>query len=129
MRISFPHHSNYLVESRRKIKKNRLLISVRSHMHLRGKASSISIIDPKGKTQEIFRLNSYNFNFQRQYTLARPLMILKGSTLVCRNWFDNSAGNPVNPDPSKHVTYGLWTKDEMSICTFKFIAPTQKNAN
>ncbi len=121
-----PHHSNYLVESRQKIKKNRLLTRVRSHMHLRGKASSISIIDPEGKTQEIFRLNSYNFNFQRGYKLKKPLMILKGSTLVCRNWFDNSAGNPVNPDPSKHVTYGLWTKDEMSVCVFYFIVSNLK---
>ena len=119
-----PSHDNYLVSSWRRIKKDTTLLSITSHMHLRGKASSVFLIDPKGKKEEIYRLKTYNFNFQNEYVFKKPIWIRKGSILVCNNWFDNSANNPVNPNPLKAVRYGLYLQDEMSECMFVFKIPT-----
>lgn len=127
LHISIPaYHDNYLIESKYKVKEDIKLIDISPHMHFRGKSSSVFVINPKGKNKEIFRLYSYNFNFQNIYTLKNPLLIRKGSVLLCKNWFDNSAKNPVNPDPSVDVSSGFYTKDEMSMCYFSFIIPSSK---
>ena len=118
-----PFQSNYKNEIHYKLKKKILLRGVGTHMHLRGKSSSISIQDLEGNETEIFNLNPYFFNFQRYFTFKRALKIQKGYTLICRNYFDNSTENPVNPDPSKNVKMGLYTEDEMSGCYFDFLIP------
>ena len=121
-----PYHDNYLVRSRYKVRRDAVLYSITSHMHLRGKASSVLLISPEGKKEEIYRLNSYNFNFQHSFLLKKPLLIRKGSTLICKNWFDNSTGNPINPDPSKAVRWGYYLNDEMSECYFEFIVSSDQ---
>ena len=113
-----PYDDNFLDVLKYKVKKDMDLMDIAPHMHLRGKASSASVINPNGKVRKIFKLDSYNFNFQQVYTLKTPLFIPKNSTILCKNWFDNSANNPINPDPSKTVRGGIYTKDEMSICNF-----------
>ena len=118
-----PFQSDYKSETYYKIKKNMILKGMSSHMHLRGKSSSISIQDLKDNETEIFNLSSYFFNFQRAFLLKKALKIKKGYTLICRNYFDNSANNPANPDPSKNVKKGLHIEDEMSECYFKFLIP------
>ena len=124
-----PYHDNYLVESRFKFKRDIKLLSISPHMHLRGKASAVFITNPKGETHEIFRLNSYNFNFQIRYMLKKPLLISKDSILLCRNWFDNSTNNPINPDPSKSVKRGNFTTDEMSVCFLSFVVPVSEKVD
>jgi hypothetical protein len=39
----------------------------------------------------------------------------KGTTIECVAHFDNSADNPVNPDPTRDVTFGTESYDEMMI--------------
>ena len=86
-----PYHNNFLDEIKYKIKgKNIKLAGVNPHMHLRGKSTSITVINPEGYGKEIFRKDLYNFNFQNHYMLKKPILIRKGSTIICRNWFDNS---------------------------------------
>ena len=119
-----PYQNNYLDEVKYKIKKQINLVSTFSHMHLRGKASSIVVVSPEGQSKEIFKLSTYNFNFQPTYEFKKPLLIRKNSIFICRNWFDNSSENPVNPDPSKTVKWGLNTNDEMSLCNLSVIIPT-----
>ncbi len=51
-----PFESNYKIETSYKMKKTMLLIDVHPHMHLRGKANSIFIIDPKGVKKRIIGL-------------------------------------------------------------------------
>ena len=118
-----PYSANYETEMRYKIKKDVLLKSMAPHMHLRGKGSSVFVIHPDGKEEEIFKLKFYNFNFQRNYELKNPLLIRKGSIIVCKNYFDNSIDNPINPDPSKSVKHGPYTEDEMTECYNTFMMP------
>ena len=122
-----PYHNNFLDEIKYKIKrKNIKLAGVIPHMHLRGKSTSITVVNPEGYGREIFRKNPYNFNFQNHYMLKKPILIHKDSTIICRNWFDNSKNNPVNPDPSKNVKWGLNTNDEMSLCILILIVPSSR---
>ena len=123
-----PHSSNYKTKTSYKIKKKRVLLYVRPHMHLRGKASSIFVIYPNGVRKRIFGIDPFTKNFDRRYMFSSPLTIPKGSVLECINWFDNSAGNIANPDPNKHVTYGIWTeKNEMNDCYFTYKTPSETN--
>ncbi len=119
-----PYHSNYKMKMSHKTKKKGILVRLYPHMHLRGKASSIYLIDPKGKRKKIFSMDPYIRNFDRFYTFKKPLIISKGSTIECINWFDNSVENIFNPDPSKYVINSLFTKEgEMSICFLKWLVP------
>jgi hypothetical protein len=47
----------------------------------------------------------------------------RGSKLRCTAHFDNSADNLANPDPTKVVTYGDQTWDEMMVGFFMAIDP------
>jgi hypothetical protein len=55
----------------------------------------------------------YDFNWQSVYRFAEPLRIPKGTNLKWSAWWDNSADNPRNPDPTKEVRLGPQTYDEM----------------
>ena len=119
-----PNEPNYLHEMRYKTKRDFELDSVTAHMHLGGKASSISIRDPEGKEKKIIRWDPYYYKFQDFYMFKNPLSVQKGSTIICRNWFDNSAGNPINPNPIKSVGWGHSSEKEMSACLFYWLIPS-----
>ena len=115
-----PYTDNYLTVAKYKTNKDLKITGLGSHMHLRGKTSSIFIIDPEGKRREVLKLSPYRHNFQYEYILKKPLSVSKGSIFICKNWFDNSKNNPINPDPSKYVKWGPYLEDEMSSCYFSY---------
>ena len=121
-----PYESNYKVEKSHKIQQTMTLVDVAPHTHLRGKASSIVLTDPKGRKKRIFGIDPFTKTFERPYTFKKPLIIEKGSTLTCINWFDNSTNNPMNPAPEKYVTQGLFIEQEMSLCFFRFLVPVNR---
>jgi len=45
----------------------------------------------------------------------------KGSKIECTAHFDNSANNPENADPTKEVTWGEQTWDEMMVGFFNLV--------
>ena len=63
----------------------------------------------------------YDFNWQHRYRFAKPLWLPKGTTIHCEAHFDNSAENPANPDPSKPVTWGDQTWEEMMIGFINYV--------
>jgi len=46
-----------------------------------------------------------------------------GTRIECTAHYDNSANNPENPDPSKTVTWGQQSFDEMMVCFFNVAFP------
>ena len=48
-----------------------------------------------------------------------------GSKLLCSAWYDNSEKNPANPDPTKAVTWGDQTWEEMFVAQFEMVADEQ----
>jgi len=96
------------------------LYSALPHTHLRGKRWEIAEVDPDGTTKTILAVPKYDFNWQTDYVFSQPLHLAKGTKLRTSAWYDNSAANKANPDPSKDVTWGDQTWEEMQFTAFTF---------
>lgn len=98
------------------------------HMHLRGKAFRYELVSPAGARTVLLDVPRFGFNWQLGYELARPIRVDPGTRLVATGWFDNSAANPANPDPTRTVPFGMRTTDEMMIGYFNWIPDTPVRA-
>ena len=90
------------------------ILSFLPHMHLRGKAAQYEITYPDGRHETLLHVPNYDFNWQHTYRFAKPVLAPAGSVLRFTLWWDNSANNPNNPDPTVDVEWGLPTHAEMS---------------
>ena len=112
-----PGAPDYRVEARGTLPNDALLLSFFPHMHLRGSKFEYNIVH-KDKTVEPLLHVHYHFHWQMSYRLAEPLPLKAGTELQAVAWFDNSKGNPHNPDPSAAVRWGEQTYDEMMVGFF-----------
>jgi len=113
-----PGDANYRVPVSGTLPNDALLISLFPHMHLRGKAFEYQILGGNGAVETLLKVNNYDFNWQINYRLAEPRLIKAGTRLLWAGYFDNSANNPRNPDPSAEVRYGEQSWEEMMIGFF-----------
>ncbi|MEM7077220.1 MAG: redoxin domain-containing protein [Pseudomonadota bacterium] len=90
------------------------------HAHYRGVASKFELRKPDGSSEVVLSVPNYDFNWQRTYEFVEPKFIPAGSKLVHTTWYDNSADNPGNPDPSRAVPWGLQSWDEMLYGAFSY---------
>ena len=95
------------------VSKDALLYSVLVHAHYRGKKMVVTAYYPNGKTEVLLSVPNYDFNWQTSYDLKEPKFIPAGTTLVQHQWWDNSAQNLANPDPTVEVTWGDQSFEEM----------------
>jgi hypothetical protein len=91
------------------------MVSLFPHMHLRGKAFQYDLIYPTGETKTILRVDHWSLNWQLSYKLAEPIQLTPGMKVRATAWWDNSANNPSNPDPSKDVKWGDQSWEEMLV--------------
>jgi peroxiredoxin len=91
------------------------LLALMPHMHLRGKSFEYRVVFPDGKTDTLLAVPHFDFNWQSGYRLEKPLKLPAGTRIECTAHFDNSKNNPNNPDPSKKVSWGDQTWEEMMI--------------
>lgn len=85
------------------------------HTHLRGMRFLFSLVSSDGTSEDLLPLPEYDFNWQLAYDLAAPRRVRAGTILRATAWYDNSDGNPSNPDPTRSVGFGEQTSDEMMI--------------
>ena len=116
---------NYKVTNTHEIEEDIFLLSMGPHMHYRGKAMRYEVEYPDGERETLLWVPDYDFNWQFLYEYEEPKFLPKGSVLHLSWWFDNSANNRFNPDPSAEVVYGPETTDEMANARIYF-APTTK---
>lgn len=90
-----------------------LITSMTPHMHLRGKSMRIVADFPDGAKETLLWVPAYDFNWQFTYRAEKPGLLPKGTRLEVLAKFDNSASNPVNPDPKKPLRWGAASEDEM----------------
>ena len=97
------------------------------HMHMRGKAMCLeaiypNVVVPRVNTRGVMEremvacVDRFDFNWQMAYMFeddAAPLLPA-GTILHTISIHDNTAGNRLNPDPSKWVGYGQRSTDEMA---------------
>jgi hypothetical protein len=114
-----PGDSDYQLTARLTLHAEATLISLLPHMHLRGKSFEFRVTFPNRRTENLLSVPNYSYNWQLSYYLATPLRLPPGTTIECTAHFDNSANNPLNPDPAKAVRFGPQSTDEMMIGYFE----------
>ena len=114
--------ANFRVDSNFTAPKDVLLYSFSPHMHVRGKDFEYRAVYPDGKSEILLSVPQYDFNWQSAYRLKSPKLLPAGTRLECTAHYDNSKGNPANPDPSKAVTWGDQTWQEMMIGYVDYVA-------
>ena len=108
-----PNAANHKEVASIRVPADAVVLAFMPHLHVRGKACQYELTTPDGATTTLLDVPHYDFNWQLRYELAEPLKVPKGSTLRFTVWYDNSRGNPANPDPSATVRWGPQTTDEM----------------
>ncbi len=108
-----PHAPNHAETMARVVEKDSLLYNMLPHAHFRGKASEFVAHYPDGNVEKLLSVPNYDFNWQTSYELATAKFIPAGTKIVHRTWWDNSARNPANPDPTREVPWGRQSWDEM----------------
>ncbi len=111
----YSYHSEYTFE------KDVNIVWLNPHMHLRGKAALYEITVPGGQPDTLLYVPRYDFNWQHTYRFAEPVFAPAGTVVELTLWWDNSAANPANPDPTREVRWGRPTTDEMGYGFMSFI--------
>jgi hypothetical protein len=110
-----PGAGSHAVEAEATFNEDVNVWSMHPHMHLRGKDMTYTATYPDGRTEIVLRVPKFNFGWQTEYWLAKPLVLPKGSKLRVEAHFDNSTANRLNPDPMTTVRWGDQTWEEMMI--------------
>lgn len=110
-----PGTREYPAKASYKFKKPAVLHNLSPHMHVRGASFKYELAYPDGKTETLLSIPRWDFAWQTLYQLKEPRNIPAGTQLICSGTFDNSLGNPANPDPKQWVIFGEQTTDEMFI--------------
>ena len=111
--------SNYRRSTSYTLPKDVILVGVVPHMHLLGRSMQVTATLPDEKVMTLIDIENWNFNWQDEYYYERPFKLPAGTRLKVTAVFDNSAGNPSNPNsPPQRVTWGDGTDDEMLFCFF-----------
>jgi len=91
--------------------------SFQPHGHLRMNAASLEIFYPEtGKTELISMISNWSATWHHSHLYEQDSapLVPTGAVLVTKQWYDNTASNPNNPDPRQWVGWGQRTADEMS---------------
>jgi hypothetical protein len=122
--------SDHRVDAEMTINQNVTMWSMLPHTHVRGIRWTYEAAYPDGKTETILSVPKYDFNWQTDYVFKQPLKLPKGTKLHATAWYDNSANNKSNPDPTKDVWWGDQTWEEMMYTglTFSIDAPPASTA-
>jgi hypothetical protein len=115
-----PGEANYRSNVTATLLDDAKLVSLQPHMHLRGKAYKIELESPK---TTLLNVPAYDFNWQTTYFLKDPLPLKKGTVISCTAWFDNSPNNRFNPDPTKTITWGDQSWEEMNVGFMEIAIP------
>jgi hypothetical protein len=114
-----PGAGDYHVEASTTLQQETTLVSLKPHMHLRGKWMEFRAVYPNGEKEVLLNVPHYDFNWQLEFTLAQPKVLPKGTRLEMSCGFDNSVNNKSNPDPAKEVRWGDQSWEEMAIAYFE----------
>lgn len=110
-----PGDPNYEATASFEFKEDSHIDSLHPHMHFRGKDFEYRLVRPDGTSKVLLAVPRWDFNWQMTYFFKEPVAAPKGSRLECVAHYDNSIRNKFNPDPTKLVSWGPQTWDEMMI--------------
>ena len=112
--------ANARVDAEMTLNRDFVLWSILPHTHVRGKRWTYEATFPDGRKQTLLSVPNYNFDWQTDYIYKEPVKLPKGTVVHATAWYDNSAANKSNPDPTKDVWWGDQTFEEMQFTAFTF---------
>jgi hypothetical protein len=112
--------ADHRVDAEMTIGQDVTLWSMLPHTHVRGKRWIYDATYPDGRKETLLSVPNYDFNWQTDYVFKQPLKLPKGTKLHATAWYDNSAANKSNPDPTKEVWWGDQTWEEMMFTGLTF---------
>lgn len=115
-----PGAADHIETQTQRVPADMVVSAFMAHMHVRGKAFKYELLHADGRAETLLDIPRYDFNWQLRYELAEPKRLAAGSTLRITAVFDNSTGNPANPDPGATVRWGQQTFQEMMIGYVEF---------
>jgi peroxiredoxin len=104
-----------------------VVYGLRAHMHFRGHDMKFTADMPDGTQKELLSVPNYSYAWQPTYQLTEPVTLPAGTKVHVTGAFDNSQWNPANPDPSKELTFGLQSFDEMFIGYWSYTSTVPTN--
>ena len=110
-----PYTQDHEASARYVFNEDVVVTGLRAHMHFRGKDMKFSAEYPDGTMVDLLSVPNYSYAWQPTYALEEPMHLPVGTRVHVTGAFDNSEHNPANPDPSKELTFGLQSWDEMFI--------------
>jgi hypothetical protein len=99
------------------------------HMHLRGKAMDLRATYPDGRTETLFDVPRYDFNWQQLYEFGSGKRAPKGTQLLVTGVWDNSESNRFNPNPKVDVKWGDQSWEEMLLSIVTLSIPPDTDVN
>ena len=116
-----PGAADYLVKADVTFTKDVRLLNLFPHAHLRGARWEYEAVYPDGRRKRLLSVPEFDFNWQTSYVFEKPLALPAGSSVHAYAWYDNSAGNRLNPDPTAEVRWGDQNDEEMMFTAFSYL--------
>ena len=106
--------SDYIVEDSFVLPIDVEAFSVSAHAHYLGKEMKMKATLPDGEEKGLLWIPDWDLSWQDQYQYKEFLFLPRGTRIDVRLRYDNSSGNPDNPNhPPRRVTWGVNSTDEM----------------
>jgi mono/diheme cytochrome c family protein len=100
------------------------LYGARGHAHYLARQMKMTATLPNGSTRGLLWIKDWDFGWQDSYFFKTPIVLPKGTKIDTVITYDNSEGNPRNPNsPPKEVKWGRESFDEMGSMTALVAAP------
>lgn len=91
--------------------------SFQPHGHLRMVAASLEVFYPEtGELETISMISDWSAQWHHSHLYSEDSapLVPAGAVIIGKQWYDNTADNPNNPDPDMWVEWGDRTADEMT---------------
>lgn len=121
-----PGEAAYVVQDQYTLPVDATLLAVQPHAHYRAVDVSGTARFPDGTTRSLLQIRRWDFRWQHVFRYTRPIRLPKGTTLSMRYVYDNSPGNPRNPQvPPARVRWGQKSFDEMGDLWFQLATDSE----
>lgn len=101
------------------------VMAIQAHSHYRARDVVLRAELPNGTQRTLLHIDDWDFYWQDQYRLERPVKLPAGTVLRSAFSFDNSNRNPRNPiSPAAEAGWGWRTTDEMADVWLQVVTDT-----
>jgi Flp pilus assembly protein TadD len=118
-----PGAANHVIRDSYELPVDVQLLAMQPHAHYRAREIRGVARFPDGSSRVVMHIKDWDFRWQHVYRQATPIPLPRGTRLAMEYTYDNSAGNPRNPElPPARVYWGQRSRDEMGDLWFQLLA-------